>query len=149
MMSMAFVMDPDQAAILRGPMIHRYMVAFLTQIDWGELDYLLIDMPPGTGDAYLSLAQEAPVTGAVVVVTPQHVSMNVARRGVEMFAKLPVPVLGIIENMSYFIGDDGKRYEIFRHGGGAKLAKEAGLPLLGEIPIDPRVAEAGDRGQPI
>jgi ATP-binding protein involved in chromosome partitioning len=149
LMSMGFVLKADQAAVLRGPMIHRYLVAFLTQISWGELDYLLIDMPPGTGDAYLSLAQTAPLTGAVVVVTPQDVSLTVARRGVEMFQQVRVPVLGIVENMSYFVGDDGKRYEIFRHGGGPKLAAATGVPFLGEIPIDPRVSECGDQGQPI
>jgi ATP-binding protein involved in chromosome partitioning len=149
LMSMAFVMDPRQAAIMRGPMIHKYLTAFLTQIAWGELDYLLIDMPPGTGDATLSLAQSVVVSGVVTVVMPQDVSMMVARRGMEAFRQLRVPLLGVVENMSYFIGEDGKRYEIFGHGGGNKLAAEAGVPFLGEIPIDPRVAESGDRGEPI
>jgi ATP-binding protein involved in chromosome partitioning len=148
-MSMGFVLGKDQAAILRGPMVQRYLVAFLTQIDWGPLDYLLIDLPPGTGDAQLGLAQSARVTGAVVVTTPQDVSANVARRGVQMFQQVRVPVLGIVENMSYFLGEDGKRYDIFRHGGGKKLAQEAGVPFLGEIPIDPKVAECGDTGDPI
>jgi ATP-binding protein involved in chromosome partitioning len=149
LMSMAFVMDPNQAAILRGPMIHKYLTAFLTQIPWGELDYLLIDMPPGTGDATLSLAQTAPVSGVVTVVMPQDVSINVARRGLEAFRQLRVPLLGIIENMSYFVGEDGKRYDVFGKGGGLKLAKAAGLPLLGAIPIDQRVAECSDAGEPI
>jgi ATP-binding protein involved in chromosome partitioning len=149
LMSMGFVVDPNQAAILRGPMIHKYLTAFLTQIAWGELDYLLVDMPPGTGDAQLSMAQTAPVSGVVTVVTPQDVSLTVARRGIEMFRTVKVPILGIVENMSYFIGDDGKRYEIFRHGGGKKLANDAGVPFLAEIPIDPRVAECGDSGDPI
>ncbi|HZT80594.1 MAG TPA: Mrp/NBP35 family ATP-binding protein [Gemmataceae bacterium] len=149
MMSMAFVMGPDQAAILRGPMIHKYLTAFLTQIDWGELDYLLIDMPPGTGDATLSLAQAVPVSGVITVVMPQDVSMAVARRGVEAFRQLRVPHLGIVENMSYFVGEDGKRYELFGHGGGEKLAKETGVPFLGQIPVDPRVAECSDAGEPI
>jgi ATP-binding protein involved in chromosome partitioning len=149
LMSMGFVVDPNQAAILRGPMIHKYLTAFLTQISWGELDYLLVDMPPGTGDAQLSLAQTAPVSGVVTVVTPQDVSLTVARRGIEMFKTVKVPVLGVVENMSYFTADDGKRYEIFRHGGGQKLARDAGVPFLGEIPIDPRVAECGDAGEPI
>jgi ATP-binding protein involved in chromosome partitioning len=100
LMSMGFVLDPRQAAIMRGPMIHKYLTAFLTQLNWGELDYLLIDMPPGTGDAYLSLGQSAPLTGAVVVVTPQDVSLSVALRGLETFRQLNVPVLGIVENMS-------------------------------------------------
>src|SRR2546425_98018 len=97
----------------------------------------------------LSMAQTAPVSGVVTVVTPQDVSLTVARRGIEMFRQVKVPVLGVVENMSYFVGDDGKRYEIFRHGGGQKLAKEAGVPFLGEIPIDPRVAECSDAGDPI
>ena len=149
LMSIGFLVDANQAAILRGPMIHKYLTAFLTQISWGELDYLLIDTPPGTGDAQLSMAQIAPVSGVVTVVTPQDVSLTVARRGIEMFRQVKVPVLGIVENMSFFVGDDGKRYEIFRHGGGQKLAADAGVPFLGEIPIDPRVAECGDAGDPI
>jgi ATP-binding protein involved in chromosome partitioning len=149
LMSMGFVIDPHQAATLRGPMIHKYLTAFLTQINWEDLDYLLVDMPPGTGDAQLSLGQVAPVSGAVVVVTPQDVSLSVARRGIEMFRQVRVPVLGIIENMSYFVADDGKRYELFGHGGGRKLAAEARTPFLGEIPIDQRVTECGDSGDPI
>ena len=148
-MSMGFLLGPDKAAILRGPMVQRYLQSFLTQIDWGRLDYLLVDMPPGTGDAQLALAQTAPVAGTIIVTTPQDVSLNVARRGVQMFRQVQVPVLGVVENMSYFIGDDGKRYEIFRHGGGAKLAESSGVPFLGEIPIDPRVAECGDAGEPV
>ena len=148
-MSMGFLLGPDKAAILRGPMVQRYLQSFLTQIDWGRLDYLLVDMPPGTGDAQLALAQTAPVAGTIIVTTPQDVSLNVARRGVQMFRQVQVPVLGVVENMSYFIGDDGKRYEIFRHGGGRKLAEESGVPFLGEIPIDPRVAECGDAGEPV
>jgi ATP-binding protein involved in chromosome partitioning len=149
LMSMGFVVPANQASILRGPMIHKYLTAFLTQITWGELDYLLVDMPPGTGDAQLSLAQTAPLSGVVAVVTPQDVSLTVARRGIEMFRTVKVPILGVVENMSYFKGDDGKRYEIFRHGGGQKLAKDVGAPFLGEIPIDPRVAECSDAGDPI
>jgi ATP-binding protein involved in chromosome partitioning len=149
LMSMGFVVDANQAAILRGPMIHKYLTAFLTQITWGELDFLLVDMPPGTGDAQLSLAQTAPLSGVVTVVTPQDVSLTVARRGIEMFRTVKVPIIGVVENMSYFTGDDGKRYEIFRHGGGRKLANDVGVPFLGEIPIDPHVAECGDAGEPI
>ncbi len=149
LMSMAFVMDPNQAAILRGPMIHKYLTAFLTQIPWGELDFLVIDMPPGTGDATLSLAQTVPVSGVVTVVMPQDVSMAVARRGLEAFRQLRVPLLGVVENMSYFVGEDGKRYEIFGQGGGRKLAQDVGIPFLGEIPIDQRVAECSDAGVPI
>ena len=109
----------------------------------------MLDLPPGTGDAQLTLTQNAPLTGAVIVTTPQDVSLVDARKGLEMFRQVRVPVLGIVENMSYFVGDDGKRYDIFRHGGGRKLAAEAGVPFLGEIPIDPRVAECGDAGDPI
>ncbi|HYV38511.1 MAG TPA: P-loop NTPase, partial [Gemmataceae bacterium] len=149
LMSMGFVLAPGQAAVLRGPMIHKYLTAFLTQVHWGELDYLLVDLPPGTGDAQLSLSQTAPLAGALTVVTPQDVSLTVARRGMEMFRQVRVPLLGIVENMSYFIGDDGKRYALFGQGGGKKLAAEMQVPFLGEIPIDPRVAACGDAGDPI
>ncbi len=149
LMSMGFLVDPNQAVIWRGPMVHRAVTQFLQDIDWGALDYLVIDLPPGTGDAQLTLTQSAPLSGAVIVTTPQEVSLIDARKGLEMFRQVRVPVLGIIENMSYFIGADGQRYEIFRHGGGQKLAREASVPFLGEIPIDPRVAECGDQGDPI
>lgn len=149
LMSMGFCVKPETAMIWRGPMVHKYLTAFLTQINWGELDYLVIDLPPGTGDAQLTLTQTAPLSGAVIVTTPQDVSLIDARKGLEMFRQVRVPVLGIVENMSYFLGADGKRYEIFRHGGGKKLAQEAGVPFLGEIPIDPLVAECGDSGDPI
>src|SRR5207237_2862869 len=149
LMSMGFLVNPAQAVIWRGPMVHKAVTDFLTRIDWGQLDYLVIDLPPGTGDAQLTLTQQAPLSGAVIVTTPQDVALIDARKGLEMFRQVHVPVLGIIENMSFFIGADGKRYEIFRHGGGKKLAQEAGVPFLGEIPIDPRVTECGDRGEPI
>ena len=130
-------------------MVHRAITQFLTDLDWGKLDYLVIDLPPGTGDAQLTLTQTAPLSGAIIVTTPQEVSLIDARKGLEMFRQVRVPVLGIVENMSYFIGEDGKRYEIFRHGGGKKLALEARVPFLGEVPIDPQVAECGDTGDPI
>jgi ATP-binding protein involved in chromosome partitioning len=149
LMSMGFIVPPEQAVIWRGPMIHKAITQFLTDIDWGALDYLVIDLPPGTGDAQLTLTQTAPLSGAVIVTTPQEISLIDARKGLEMFKQVHVPVLGIVENMSYFVGDDGKRYEIFRHGGGRKLADEAGVPFLGEIPIDPRVTVCGDNGDPI
>jgi ATP-binding protein involved in chromosome partitioning len=149
LMSMGFIVNPTQAVIWRGPMVHKAITQFLTDIDWGKLDYLVIDLPPGTGDAQLTLTQTAPLSGAVIVTTPQEVSLIDARKGLEMFRQVHVPVLGIVENMSYFIGEDGKRYEIFRHGGGQKLAKDAEVPFLGEIPIDPRVAVCGDEGDPI
>ena len=149
LMSMGFCVKPETATIWRGPMVHKYLTVFLTQIPWGQLDYLVIDLPPGTGDAQLTLTQTAPLSGAVIVTTPQDVALIDARKGVEMFRQVRVPVLGIVENMSYFVGADGQRYEIFRHGGGKKLAQEAGVPFLGEIPIEPRVAECGDQGDPI
>jgi ATP-binding protein involved in chromosome partitioning len=149
LMSIGFLVPPTQAVIWRGPMVDRAVRQFLGDIDWGQLDYLIIDLPPGTGDAQLTLTQNAPLTGAVVVTTPQDVSLIDARKGYEMFRQVRVPVLGIVENMSYFVGEDGKRYEIFRHGGGKKLAADVGVPFLGEVPIDPRVAECGDQGEPI
>jgi ATP-binding protein involved in chromosome partitioning len=149
LMSMGFIVKPETAMIWRGPMVHKYLTAFLTQIPWGELDYLVIDLPPGTGDAQLTLTQTVPLSGAIIVTMPQDVSLIDARKGLEMFRQVRVPVLGIVENMSYFVGADGQRYEIFRHGGGKKLAQEAEVPFLGDIPIDPRVAECGDKGDPI
>jgi len=150
LMSMGFVVKPDKAMIWRGPMVHKYITAFLTQIPWGDLDYMVIDLPPGTGDAQLTLTQTAPLSGAIIVTMPQDVSLIDARKGLEMFRQVRVPVLGIVENMSYFVGSDGQRYEIFRTGGGGrKLAQEADVPYLGDIPIDPRVAECGDKGDPI
>jgi len=149
LMSMGFLVDQNQAVIWRGPKVAQAVAAFLGQLNWGTLDYLIIDLPPGTGDAQLTLTQQAPLTGAIIVTTPQDISLIDARKGLRMFNEVKVPVIGVIENMSYFIGDDGKRYEIFRQGGGQKLAREGGVPLLGEIPIDPRVAESGDAGEPI
>src|SRR6516165_5930748 len=149
LMSMGFIVNPNQAVIWRGPMVHKAVQQFLTDIAWGQLDYLVIDLPPGTGDAQLTLTQTAPLSGAVIVTTPQEVALIDARKGLEMFRQVHVPVLGIIENMSYLSLENGKRYEIFRHGGGQKLAKDAGVPFLGDIPIDPRVAECGDTGEPI
>jgi ATP-binding protein involved in chromosome partitioning len=149
LMSMGFIVNPNQAVIWRGPMVHKAVTQFLTDIAWGQLDYLVIDLPPGTGDAQLTLTQTAPLSGAIIVTTPQDVSLIDARKGLEMFRQVRVPIVGIVENMSFFIGDDGKRYDIFRHGGGKKLASESGVPFLGDIPIDPRVAECGDLGDPI
>jgi ATP-binding protein involved in chromosome partitioning len=149
LMSMGFLVPPEQAVIWRGPMVHRALTQFLTDLQWGALDYLVIDLPPGTGDAQLTLTQTVPLTGAVIVTTPQDVALIDARKGLEMFRQVRVPVLGIVENMSYFQGEDGKRVSLFGQGGGRKLATEAGVPFLGEIPIDPRVAECGDHGEPI
>jgi ATP-binding protein involved in chromosome partitioning len=149
LMSIGFLVPPEKAVIWRGPMVDRALRQFLTQLDWGVLDYLVIDLPPGTGDAQLTLTQHVRLTGAIIVTTPQDVSLVDARKGLEMFLQVRVPVLGIVENMSYFVGEDSKRYEIFRHGGGRKLAEASRVPFLGEIPIDPRVAECGDQGEPI
>lgn len=142
---------PDgKANIMRGPMTSQIIRQFLTQIAWGELDYLLIDYPPGTGDIQLSLSQMAPITGAVLVTTPQEVALVDVRKAVSMFNTTKVPILGVVETMSYFLCDGcDKKHAIFREGGGEKVAAEHGVPLLGKIPLDPRVAEGGDSGQPI
>lgn len=150
MISMAVLVPPDKPMILRGPMLHGVVRQFLTDVNWGELDYLIVDMPPGTGDVQLSLAQLVPVQGAVLVTTPQEVSLSDVRRAVKMFEQVNVPVLGVIENMSYFIAPDtGNKYEIFGKGGGQKLADEYGLNMLGEVPMGMEVREGGDRGTPV
>ncbi|MBP3954197.1 Mrp/NBP35 family ATP-binding protein [Gemmata sp. G18] len=149
LMSMGFLVDVNQAVIWRGPKVAQAVQSFLTQIDWGQLDYLIIDLPPGTGDAQLTLSQSAPLTGAVVVTTPGEVSLIDARKGVKMFGEVRVPILGIVENMSYFEDAAGNKTPIFGVGGGSKLAEESGVPFLGELPIDPRVAQCGDHGEPI
>lgn len=150
MISMAVLVPPDKPMILRGPMLHGVVRQFLTDVNWGELDYLIVDMPPGTGDVQLSLAQLVPVQGAVLVTTPQEVSLSDVRRAVKMFEQVAVPVLGVIENMSYFIAPDtGTKYEIFGKGGGEKLAGEYGLNFLGQIPLGLEVREGGDTGRPV
>ena len=150
MISMALLVPPDKPMILRGPMLHGVVRQFLTDVNWGELDYLIVDMPPGTGDVQLSLAQLVPVQGAVLVTTPQEVSLSDVRRAVKMFEQVSVPVLGVIENMSYFIAPDtGNRYEIFGRGGGQRLSDEYGLNFLGEVPMGMEVREGGDTGVPV
>ena len=150
MISMAVLVPPDKPMILRGPMLHGVVRQFLTDVNWGELDYLIVDMPPGTGDVQLSLAQLVPVQGAVLVTTPQEVSLSDVRRAVKMFEQVNVPVLGVIENMSYFIAPDtGHKYEIFGKGGGQKLASEYNLNFLGEVPLGMEVREGGDTGVPV
>ncbi len=150
MISMAVLVPPDKPMILRGPMLHGVVRQFLTDVNWGELDYLIVDMPPGTGDVQLSLAQLVPVQGAVLVTTPQEVSLADVRRAVAMFEQVKIPVLGVIENMSYFIAPDtGNRYEIFGRGGGQKLCDEFGLNFLGEVPLGMEVREGGDTGVPV
>lgn len=149
-MSMGLLAGDDTPVIWRGPMVAGILQQFLAQIDWGPLDYLVIDLPPGTGDAQLTLTQKAPISGAVIVTTPQDVALLDARRGLKMFQQVNVPVLGIVENMSYFICDGcSKKHFIFQGGGGRRVAQELNIPLLGQIPIDPKVAAGGDNGTPI
>jgi len=150
MISMAVLVPLDKPMILRGPMLHGVVRQFLADVNWGDLDYLTVDMPPGTGDVQLSLAQLVPVQGAVLVTTPQEVSLSDVRRAVKMFEQVNVPVLGVIENMSYFIAPDtGNRYEIFGKGGGQRLCDEYGLNFLGEVPMGIEVREGGDKGVPV
>ncbi|WP_338430643.1 Mrp/NBP35 family ATP-binding protein [Synechococcus elongatus] len=151
LVSMAFLIDPDQPVMWRGPMLNGIIRQFLYQTEWGELDYLIVDMPPGTGDAQLTLAQAVPLAGAVIVTTPQTVSLLDSRKGLRMFQQLKVPVLGIVENMSFFIPPDlpDRRYDIFGSGGGEKTARELEVPLLGGIPLEIPLREGGDRGVPI
>ncbi len=150
LMSMGFLVEPEQALVWRGPMLHGVIRQFLNDVAWGELDYLLIDLPPGTGDVQLSLAQAVPLTGAVMVTTPQDVALSDVRKGVTAFEKLAVPILGIIENMSYFICPKcGERTEIFSYGGGRKAAAQWEIAFLGEIPLNPDIRFGGDRGYPI
>jgi ATP-binding protein involved in chromosome partitioning len=150
LISMAVLVPPDKPMILRGPMLHGVVRQFLTDVNWGELDYLIVDMPPGTGDVQLSLAQLVPVQGAILVTTPQEVSLSDVRRAVKMFEQVAIPVLGVIENMSYFIAPDtGNRYNIFGEGGGRRLADEYELNFLGQVPLGMEVREGGDRGIPV
>src|SRR5215213_9626216 len=149
-MSMGFLLDDASPAILRGPMVTRYTQQFLRQVEWGELDYLVLDLPPGTGDIQLTIVQTVALAGAIIVTTPQEVALIDARKAATMFEKVNVPVLGLIENMSYFISpSDNKRYDIFGNGGGEREARRLRVPLLGQIPIDIATREAGDRGLPI
>jgi ATP-binding protein involved in chromosome partitioning len=151
LVSMAFLIDKDQPVIWRGPMLNGIIRQFLYQVNWGELDYLIVDMPPGTGDAQLTMAQSVPMAGAIIVTTPQTVALLDARKGLKMFQNLGVSVLGIVENMSYFVPPDmpDKQYDIFGSGGGEKTAAELGVPLLGCVPLEIPVREGGDGGVPI
>ena len=150
LMSMGFLLDDTSPAILRGPMVTRYTQQFLRQVEWGELDYLVLDLPPGTGDIQLTIVQTVALSGALIVTTPQEVALIDARKAATMFEKVNVPVLGLIENMSYFVSpSDGKHYDIFGSGGGEREAKRLRVPLLGQIPIDIATRESGDRGNPI
>lgn len=148
-MSIGFLVKPGQPLIWRGPMLHSAIRQFLADVSWNELDYLVVDLPPGTGDAQLSLAQSVPLSGGVIVTLPQQVSQDDARRGLEMFRELNVPLLGVVENMSYLVLPDGTQMDVFGKGGGEKLAREADVPFLGAIPMDPNVRMGGDQGAPI
>jgi len=150
LMSMGFLNPGDKPLVWRGPMLHSVMQQFLRSTDWGELDYLLIDLPPGTGDVALSLMQTAPLTGAIVVTTPSDVSLEDARKAVNMFRQVRVDVLGMVENMSFLIAPkSGERIDVFGTGGGRKTADSMGVPFLGELPLDPTVRIGGDSGKPV
>jgi len=149
LMSMGFLLEGDQPVIWRGPMIQKTIQQFISAVAWGELDYLLVDLPPGTGDAQLSLCQIVPLDGGVIVTTPQEASLGVVRKGISMFNKVNVPILGIVENMSYYTTPNGDRVEIFGHGGGQKEAARQNVTFLGEIPIFTEIREGGDSGIPV
>lgn len=149
-MSMGFLVEEETPMIWRGPMVISALTQMLREVDWGELDALVVDMPPGTGDAQLTMAQQVPLAGAVIVSTPQDLALIDARKGLNMFRKVSVPVLGIVENMSYFIAPDtGKRYDIFGHGGARREAERLGVPFLGEVPLTMEVRETSDAGTPV
>jgi len=149
LMSMGFLIDGDQPVIWRGPMIMKTIQQFFQSVEWGELDYLLVDLPPGTGDAQLSLCQTVPLDGGVIVTTPQEASLGVVRKGIGMFTKVNVPILGIVENMSYFMTPEGQRVEIFGHGGGRAEAVRQGVEFLGEVPLYTEIRIGGDEGRPV
>jgi ATP-binding protein involved in chromosome partitioning len=149
LMSIGFLLEGDTPVIWRGPMIVNTIRQFLGAVEWGELDYLVVDLPPGTGDAQLTLCQTVPLDGGVIVTTPQEASLGVVRKGMAMFAKVNVPILGLIENMSYFTTPDGQRVEIFGHGGGSREAERQKVDFLGEIPIFTEIREGGDKGLPV
>ncbi len=149
LMSMGFLLEDDSPAVLRGPMVTRYTQQFLRQVAWGELDYLLLDLPPGTGDIQLTIVQTVALAGVVIVTTPQEVALIDARKAARMFAKTNVPVIGIVENMSYFLSPgDGVRYDLFGRGGGGREARRLDVPLLAEIPLEIALREGGDLGRP-
>jgi ATP-binding protein involved in chromosome partitioning len=149
LMSMGFLLEDNQPVIWRGPMIQKTIQQFFSAVAWGELDFLLVDLPPGTGDAQLSLCQTVPLDGGVIVTTPQEASLGVVRKGIAMFEKVNVPILGIVENMSYFTAPGGQRVEIFGHGGGRTEAERQKIPFLGEVPIFTEIREGGDAGVPV
>jgi ATP-binding protein involved in chromosome partitioning len=148
-MSIGLLITDDQPVVWRGPMITKTIQQFLLSVDWSDLDFLLVDLPPGTGDAQLSLCQTVPLDGGVIITTPQEASLGVVRKGIAMFNKVNVPILGIVENMSYFTLPNGERAEIFGHGGGKAEASRQKVPFLGEVPLFTEIREGGDRGMPI
>jgi ATP-binding protein involved in chromosome partitioning len=148
-MSIGFILDPEKALIWRGPLVAQLITQFLNDVDWGELDYLIIDLPPGTGDVQLTLVQKIPISGAVIVTTPQEVALADALKGLKMFEEVKTPVLGIVENMSGFVCPScNETHDIFGSGGGQRIAEENGVELLGQIPIEPSIREGGDTGKP-
>ena len=149
LMSIGFLVEENDAIVWRGPMASSALRQFITDVDWGELDYLIYDMPPGTGDIQLTLVQTIPLSGSVIVTTPQDISLSDARKGANMFTKVNVPVLGIIENMSYYTNPDGSKEYIFGQGGGERLSRELGINFLGEISLNTNIRMAGDEGTPI
>ncbi len=150
LMSLGLLVDRDAPAVWRGPIIMKIVQQFLRDVEWGDLDYFIVDLPPGTGDAQLSLVQSTQVTAAVIVTTPQEVAVGDALRGARMFEKVNVPVIGVVENMAAFVDPEtGKRFELFSSGGGQRLSEELGIPLLGSIPLQPGLAEQADVGQPV
>jgi ATP-binding protein involved in chromosome partitioning len=150
LISMGFFVPEETAVVWRGPMVHTAIQQFFRDVEWGDLDVLLVDLPPGTGDAQLTISQIVPLSGAITVTTPQEVALHDVRKGLMMFQKVNVPLLGIVENMSYYVCSHcGTRAEIFSHGGGERAAQKLGIPFLGRIPIDPAIREGGDTGMPI
>ena len=149
LMSIGFLVKPEQAMVWRGPMLHNAIRQFVQEVAWGELDYLIVDMPPGTGDVQLSLAQTAPLSGGVIVTLPQGVSVDDARRGIEMFRQMHIPIMGVVENMSYLLQPDGTQVDVFGSGGGEGLAKETQVPFIGQVPMVAEVRIGGDDGVPI
>ena len=149
LMSMGFMSPGDKPLIWRGPMLHSVMQQFLRGVDWGQLDYLIIDLPPGTCDVQLSLVQTVPISGAIVVTTPSEVSMEDARKAVRMFETVKTPIIGLVENMSYLVAPGGERIDVFGMGGGRRMAEAMSIPFLVELPLDPKVRIGGDSGRPV
>jgi ATP-binding protein involved in chromosome partitioning len=147
--SIGFMVKPEQALIWRGPMLHSAIKQFISDVDWGDLDYLIIDLPPGTGDVQLSISQTLDLQGGLIVTLPQQVSLDDALRGINMFQELKIPIFGVVENMSYLETPEGEKMDIFGSGGGEKLAEMTGVPYIGGIPIDPQVRKGGDEGVPV